>query len=53
MKVCPICKALEDNYISFFKKARCEVKLDENGIHALNVIILTEKLAVLHVRPRS
>lgn len=34
MKAKPICKELEENYIFLFEKAGCEVKLDDEGIHA-------------------
>lgn len=38
MKANPICKELEDNYISLFKKYGCEVKVDDEGIHASTTI---------------
>lgn len=44
MKANPICKELEDNYVSLFKKIGCDVKLDEEGIHVSATI---DKLYIL------
>ena len=58
MRANPICKTLEEEYISLFKKVGCEVTLDEEGIHASaskdklcimdNIFFLLEECRVPH-----